>query len=291
MKMSGILFLLAICLPFAAAGGGDSYDKEIVSMIYQGVPITIHARYTLKNGKRNCSARNIFDGKANTEWCTRKLEETYDGQLPSLVIHFGRDVYLDEISIRTGCGKDLRGIISFLGIEKTHSAVRTLEFAEHYKLKRESTKQLINLRGKTKRKDIYDLFPAKSLRLEIYDTHADELEVCVSELELKLRGTLDYTPEYSWMEVKAYLATNADWWKADSGWDFRTRNKKDIQVLNQNYFTALTYYAIRGNKEAIRLFFLYEPISAGDSSVMANYYKPLMREWIKQRDAKTKGRK
>ncbi len=280
MKKTGILFLLAICLPFAAVGGGESYDKEIVSMTYQGVPVTIHARYTLKNGKRNCSVRNIFDGKADTEWCTRKLEETYNGQFPSLLIQFDREVYLDGISIRTGCGKGLRGVVSFLGTEKTHSAVRTLEFTEHHKLKRESTKQSINLRGDT----IYDLFPARSLRLEIYDTHAGELEVCLSELELKLRRTLEYTPGYSWKEVKAYIDANADWWKTGGGWDFRKRDTKDVQILNESHFTALTYYTIRGNKEAARLFFGYEPISAGDSAIMANYYKPLMRGWLKRKN-------
>ena len=40
---------------------------------------------------------------------------------------------------------------------------------------------------------------------------------------------------------------------------------------------------MRGNKEAARLFFKNEPFSAGDSAAMADQYKPLMREWLKQK--------
>lgn len=283
MKTLSALLLLAICSPLVAAGNEGLYGEEIITSSYKGVPITIHARYTLKDRTRNCSVRNILDGKVSTVWCTRKLEETYDGQVPSLEIRFGKEVYLDEISIRTGCGKDQRGTIRFLGIEKTNTKIRTLEFGGHYKLKSDPVAQSVNIGSETKHKNIYDLFPARALRLEIYDVHADELEACVAELEMKLRKTLDYTPEYSWKEVKAYLDANADWWKADSGWDYRKRDTKDVQILNESHFTALTYYAIRGNKEAARLFFRHEPISAGNSAVMANHYKPLMRESLKQK--------
>lgn len=284
MKTLRILIFLATCLSCVVASGEELYTEETVTSIYKGVPLTIYARYTLQDKTRNCSIRNILDGKDNTIWCTRKLDGTYDGRVPSVEIRFGKEVYLDEITIRSGCEKDQRGTITFMGIEKTISNERTFEFAEHYKLKSEAIAQSLDIRRRTVHKNIYDLFPAKTLRLEIYDVYSNKLEACVGELEMNLRKTLNYTPEYSWKDVKAYININADWWKGEQGWDFKKRDTKDIQFRNQNHLTALTYYAMHGNKEAVRLFFRHVPIGAGDSAVMAHLYKPLMREWLKQKN-------
>lgn len=282
MIISRILFFVVICLYCAAAIGAEHYKEEKLTLVYKGVPLIIYARYTLDDQKRNCSVKNIFDHKNDTIWCTRILDITYDDK-PSLEIHFGKEVYLDEIAIVSGCRNSIHGAVAFLGIEKTITDERIFDFTEHYKLSYTPSKQSLNLLSKINNRSIYHLFPIKKLRLEIYETHTKKPEVCISEIEMNLQHTLNYHPEYSWETVKKYIEANADWWMNMKGWDFKIRDKKQHRFLNNSYFTALTYYTMHGNKEAASLFFKYAPLGAIDAEVITDFYKPLMKKWLKQK--------
>jgi hypothetical protein len=278
MKMINVIVAL-VGMSFFQILSANQFKVETINYEFaknQFTPLTFYTQSEAVDRKRSY-LKNLFDHQASTAWYTNTLPSTYQGGTPSIVINFNEQAYVSGIRVLPCSGSNNPEAIRFF-VEKKISLSDLWDFGTSYRLKNQQTYQDITFVKDGDEKYIYDLFPAKRIVIEILASGEDKASICISEIQILMTKELTYSPAYSFNEVKKYIYKNTDYLKTHSDWKFLDIWSENERNKNNDYFVDLTFYALKGNEEAQRMFLKSNPFNEETVGTMVDIYKPLMKE-------------
>jgi len=285
--MKGIIlfatYLLSMLNGMAYSAEEKVVGLELFHLNYKKHKVEVKALGTIKTVDSNdCSARNVFDSNKKTTWCVSTVVRENEH---SLIVTFYDEVYVERISFVNGqCGEKY-GAVKLLSVDRVIMYQDFWEFENGYRMKDGISSNTIEFLKDTEASSVYDLFPVKSLVIDVSAVYPNnDGNACIADIDIDLKRKPSFKPKNMWKEVRNYIFLNSNAQSVkgnDNFWVFNVEAEESKRNLNYEYFTELTYFAMKGNKEAINLFFSSNPYSEGQVGVMSDVFKPLMKEYLK----------
>lgn len=279
--MRYLLMVVTICLSLSSINciAAETYITEKIFLQQDSVLIGLVSDATLVDitQKNNYTIKNLFDKNLDTAWVT-KYEESFayrDNGLFKLV--FKQPVYVKSLTITNGCQKSSKLFyanqrMKDLMIEKVLVGGRSLPLQNTIKIDDRIGSQEISLiDGWT---DAVNFFMVKEIIFNVLDIYKGTKyqDLCISEMTINYAKGINYTPSLLSNDLFKLIEKNKNKIN-ETRWDWA-----GLYDNNYKLFNDLLYYAVIGNKDALKYFETYTPEGVGQSEAMINIYKNSLKE-------------